>query len=122
MSTNVSAYVNAAAVTRNATVLPLVQAEDAGADTDRVYAGAVRVGLNRLASTKRTYTNAQYVPTVDAGAASVTIAVENDDIVRADAIAAARSTTRAVVVGAAVNTGLAMLAGVDADIVGPFTT
>lgn len=40
-------------------------------------------------------------------------AVENDDVLRADAIAAAQSTTRAVVINATACTGLAMLADVD---------
>jgi hypothetical protein len=122
MSTSVSAYVDTTADARNATVLPLVQETVPAADEDYVYSGAVRIGLNRLAAPNRDYVAADYVATVGAGVSLVTIAVEDDDVARADVIAAAMGVTRARVVSAAVCTGLAMLAGVDARIVGPFTS
>ena len=121
MSTNVDAYVNSVAVARNAAVLPLVQDVVPAADTAYAYSGAVRVGLSRLSSARRNYQPGEFGQLVDATSALVTIAVEDDDVVRADAIATAMSVTRAVVVSAAACTGLAMLAGVDDRITGPFS-
>lgn len=120
MSTNVNAYIDTTSAGRVAGVLAKVQLTVPAADNAYVYTGAVRVGLNRLASSKRTYTVAQFNPQASVGASAVTIAVEDDDVARADAIAAAKSATRADVVSAAACTGLAMLSGIDAAIVGPF--
>jgi len=127
MSTTVSAYVGAAASARAATVLPLIQATVPSADLAYTYTAAVRVGLNRLAHVApwRRYTPADFTPQVDPAATLVAIAVEADDgesgdVARADAIAAAQSTSRAVVISAAACTGLAMLAGIDTPISGPF--
>jgi hypothetical protein len=120
MSTSVSAYLSSTAVTRAGVVLPDVQETVPEADLDYVCAGAVRVGLNRLNAKNRGYKAADYVTTISVGASLIAIAVEDDDVARADVIAAAASVTRAVVVSAAACTGLAMLTGLDVRIDGPF--
>lgn len=121
MSEDVDTKIDAATAARIAGVLAKVQTEVPDADENYIYTGAVRVGLNRLGSSKRTYTGAQFAPHAGTGVTDVTVAVEDDDVARADAIADARNAERSDVVGAALCTGLAMLSGVDAAIVGPFS-
>ncbi len=121
MSEDVDTNIDAATAARVAGVLAKVQIEVPDADENYIYTGAVRVGLNRLASTKRAYTDAQFAPHAGTGVTDVTVAVEDDDVERADAIAGTRGAERADVVGAALSTGLAMLSGLDVAIIGPFS-
>lgn len=118
MSVNTNINVDSAAVANNAAILPLVQAVYAPANTAYVYTGAARVGLNRLASDKRTYTASDYA--VQAGIlTAITLAAEDDDDARAQAIATALGVTKAHVLSKAVCTGLTLLNGHDAES-GPF--
>lgn len=99
-------------------LIPTVQEVVPSADVDYVYTGATRVGLNRLASTKRTYTAADYA--VQAGVAvTVILTPETDDDARAQAIATALGVTKAHVLSKAICTGLSLLGGHDLE-VGPF--
>lgn len=107
-----------AAAAAAAALLTEVQTVVPAADIAYVYTGAARVGLNRLASAKRTYVAADYA--AQAGATStITLAAEDDDDARAVAIATALGVAKARVLGKAVCTGLTLLGGHDQE-TGPF--
>lgn len=119
MSVSTTLYVDDAAVAANALALTEVQTVVPSADAAYVYTGAARVGLNRLASSKRAYTSADY--TLQSGTVtSITLAAEDDDDARAQAIATALGITKARVLSKAVCTGLSLLTGHDIE-QGPFS-
>lgn len=119
MSVNTNLNVDSVAVTNNATVLPLVQAVYAPADTAYVYTGAARVGLTRLSDPQYHHTVANYA--LQPGVlTAITLAAEDDDDVRAQTIATALAISKARVLSKAVCTGLKLLTGTDAES-GPFT-
>jgi hypothetical protein len=118
MSVSTSINLDDVAPAAAAALLTDVQAVVPGADLAYVYTGAARVGLNRLASAKRTYTAADYA--AQAGATStVTLAAEDDDDARAQTIATALGVPKARVLGKAVCTGITLLGGHDQE-TGPF--
>ncbi len=119
MSVSTSFYIDDVAVAAAAALLPTVQVVVPAADIAYVYTGAARVGLNRLASTKRTYTASNYA--VQTGVVTyVTVDAEDDDDARAQVIATALGIAKARVLSKAVCTGISLLGGHDEE-AGPFT-
>ncbi len=119
MSVSTSFYLDSVALAAAATLLPTVQEVVPAADLAYVYTGAARVGLNRLASPKRTYTASDYA--LQTGVVSyTTVAAEDDDDARAQVIATALGIAKARVLSKAVCTGLSLLGGHDEE-AGPFT-
>lgn len=119
MSVSTTFYIDSVAIAAAAALLPTVQTVVPAATIDYVYTGAARVGLNRLASDKRTYTASDY--DLQTGVVtSVTVAAEDDDDARAQTIATALGITKARVLSKAVCTGISLLGGHDEE-AGPFT-
>ena len=103
----------------NACIVAVQAAGAPSADLDYVYTGAVGVGLNRLFDPTFAFIAADF----DApGSADdeVDVTVETADAARAASLATALSTTSALILSAALCTGLEKLVGSSARIVGPF--
>ena len=112
--------INTLSATRASACIVAVQAAGApSADLDYVYTGAVGVGLNRLFDPTFAFVAADFA---SSGAADdeIDVAVEAADVSRAASLATALSTTSALVLSAALCTGLEKLVGSSARIVGPF--
>lgn len=119
MSVSTTFYIDDVAVAAAAALLPTVQTVVPAATIAYVYTGAARVGLNRLASDKRTYTAANY--SLQTGVVTaITLAAEDDDDARAQTIATALGITKARVLSKATCTGISLLGGHDLE-AGPFT-
>lgn len=104
---------------RAAAVLPIVQVQYPAADLDYLCAGAVGVGLNRLFSPAFKFVAEDFGTPLEA---DDTVAVELDDAddARATSLAAELGVDVALVLSAALCTGLAKLVGDTSRLVGPF--
>ena len=112
--------INTLAATRATACIAAVQAAGAPeADLDYVYTGAVGVGLNRLFDPSFAFVAADFASSSEADD-EVDVAVEAADVSRAASLATSLSTTSALVLSAALCTGLEKLVGSSARIVGPF--
>ena len=112
--------INTLSATRASACIAAVQAAGAPeADLDYVYTGAVGVGLNRLFDPSFAFVAADFDAPGSADD-SIDVAVESADESRAASLATALSTTSALVLSAALCTGLEKLVGSSARIVGPF--
>lgn len=110
--------VNDEVATRAATVLPLVQAIKADADSDYVYTGAVTVGLNRLYDRHFRFKSADFITT--AGTTNVDVEVDAQDEARAASLADSLELTTDVILSAALCVGFEKLVGGTRRLVGPF--
>lgn len=111
--------VNTLTIQRAALVLPQVQATVEEATDDYVYAGAIRVGLNRLFDHNFKFKAADFA---DPGAADDTVecTLADGDEDLAQSLADDLGVNVALVRSAALCTGMAKLVGDTARLVGPF--
>jgi hypothetical protein len=106
--------ISTAAAALAASSVAVVQVGYPAADIDYVYTGAVRMGLTRLSSPKRTFTAADYA-VLPAALTTVTVSVATDNDATAQAIATALGVSKARVLSKALCTGLTTLNGTDAE-------